>query len=414
MAHVPGSRLAPDDLPPVVGTEPAAITSVLLIEDDDGDALLVHELLEETGAAAGLTWVRSLSAAAVHLSAETACVLLDLGLPDSGPDTGGLAGLRAVLRAAPHAAVIVLTGLVDEHRGTDALAAGAQDYLVKGQVDGPLLLRAIRYAVERKRSDEASLALQESSLRAEENARLARGLLPVPLLRSQRVAYATRYRPGNQRSLLGGDFYDVVEDAGGALQVLMGDVCGHGPDEAALGVSLRIAWRTLVLAGVPDAQRLAAMQDVLESERTSEEVFATVCTLEVAPDRRSGSLRLAGHPTPAQLAPHRCLLPEGIVGPAIGVLPGEQGWAAAPLTLDEGWCLLLVTDGLLEGRDGPAGERLGWQPVLEMAPELGSTTATGGVIGLEQLADGLIDAVEQRNGGLLSDDVALLLLRDAG
>src|SRR5690606_18080372 len=110
------------------------------------------------------------------------------------------------------------------------------DYLVKGEVDGALLARSIRYAFERRRADDAARAMYEAELRAQENARLERGLLPRPVLRDKNVDVVVRYRPGGRRMLLGGDFYDAVETADGVLRVMIGDVCGHGPDEAALGV----------------------------------------------------------------------------------------------------------------------------------------------------------------------------------
>jgi DNA-binding NarL/FixJ family response regulator len=75
--------------------------------------------------------VRSLGEAKPLLPAVD-CVLLDLGLPD----TTGLEGLRWLQLHMPRVAVVVLTGLADEHKGEEAVAAGAQDYLVKGQVDG--------------------------------------------------------------------------------------------------------------------------------------------------------------------------------------------------------------------------------------------------------------------------------------
>ena len=159
-----------------------------------------------------------------------------------------------MLELSPNIAVLVLTGLADEHRGTEAVAVGAQDYLVKGSIDGQLLTRAIRYAVERKRADESVRRLYASEARAAENARLERGLLPQPLVRNDWFRVVPRYRPGRHQSVLGGDFYDVVECDDGAVFALIGDVAGHGPDEAALGVCLRIAWRTLVLSGAdPDA-----------------------------------------------------------------------------------------------------------------------------------------------------------------
>ena len=97
--------------------------------------------------------------------------------------------------------MLVLTGLADEHRGTEAVAVGAQDYLVKGSIDGQLLTRAIRYAVERKRADESVRRLYASEARAAENARLERGLLPQPLVRNDwfRVVAAATGPGGTSR-----------------------------------------------------------------------------------------------------------------------------------------------------------------------------------------------------------------------
>jgi FixJ family two-component response regulator len=256
---------------------------VLLVEDDDGDAVLVSELLREVGAAVTVRRARSLSQAK-GLVAGAACVLLDLGLPDSR----GLNGLRQLLRLEPEAAVVVLTGEASEHLGAQAVRAGAQDYLVKGDVAGHVLNRVIRYAVERRRAEEAQRALHVAQIRAEENARLERGLLPSPLLTDARLSVAARCLPGGKHHLLGGDFYDVVESADGWVHALIGDVCGRGPAEAALGVCLRVAWRTLVLAGRPAEENLATLSDLLEHERQDDTMFATMCMVSVHPDRTSG------------------------------------------------------------------------------------------------------------------------------
>src|SRR5580704_5777685 len=146
---------------------------VLLVEDDDGDAFLIEELLREAGS--GVTVQRArLLADARKLLPKAACVLLDLGLPDSQ----GLQGLRSLLRHEPDATVVVLTGLADEYLGEEAVRAGAQDYVVKGDVTGKLLRRVIRYAVERRRWEEAQRQLHVARVSAQENARLERGLLP--------------------------------------------------------------------------------------------------------------------------------------------------------------------------------------------------------------------------------------------
>ena len=88
--------------------------------------------------------------------------------------------------------IVVLTGLNDEHFGVSAVAAGAQDYLVKGRVEPETLHRALLYAVERKRAELTAVELHASELRAKENARLERGLLPSPLLLDARVSTSSR------------------------------------------------------------------------------------------------------------------------------------------------------------------------------------------------------------------------------
>ncbi|MCW2545771.1 MAG: putative Sensory transduction histidine kinase, partial [Mycobacterium sp.] len=276
---------------------------LLLVEDDDGDAFLVQELLTEAGVDWPLERVRNLADAVGPLKAGVRCVLLDLGLPDAQERADGLGALYGLLVIAPDAPVLVLTGLDDEDLGAAAVYAGAQDYLVKGQVNGQSLSRAVLYAVERRRAEESARQLREAELQQAEINRLTRGLLPQPQLLSSDLFVQSRYTPGERRQVLGGDFYDVVEEASGTLHLLVGDVSGHGPDEAALGVHLRVAWRTLVLAGVASERVLAILEDILVRERRTDEIFATVCQLVVHADRRSAGLWLAGHPVPILLDP---------------------------------------------------------------------------------------------------------------
>ena len=96
-------------------------------------------------------------------------------------------------RARP---VVVLTGLAEESAGLAAVAAGAQDYLIKGQAPPDVFGRAIRYAAQRKQVEQASAALQVSALRAEENARLERALLPTPLIRTGDLEVVAAVPPG--------------------------------------------------------------------------------------------------------------------------------------------------------------------------------------------------------------------------
>jgi serine phosphatase RsbU (regulator of sigma subunit) len=373
---------------------------VLLVEDDDGDAVLVGELLREVGAAVVVRRARSL-VQAKNLVSGAACVLLDLGLPDSQ----GLNGLRQLLQLEPEAAIVVLTGESSEHLGEQAVRAGAQDYLVKGEVAGHMLNRVIRYAVERRRAEEAQRALHVAQILAQENARLERGLLPSPLLTDTRLSVSARCLPGGQHHLLGGDFYDVVETSDGWVHALIGDVCGRGPAEAALGVCLRVAWRTMVLAGRPAEEILSTLSELLEHERQDDTMFATLCMTSVQPDRTAGWIRMAGHLPPLLVSkdgvaelPTRPAAPLG--------LSEVRDWPGIPIRLDGSWSILLYTDGLIEGRIGKGSERLGSEGLMDLIRDaLGGPDQPG-----EQLLDQVIDRVRELNGGDLDDDLAFLAL----
>ena len=127
---------------------------ILLIEDNPGDARLIGCMLEQAQEPVyKLTWVDNLSDGIRHLQTRpTDVLLLDLGLPESS----GLATLQTVLERVPTVpTMVVLSGLNDENIAVQAVQSGAQDYLVKGHVDSALLVRAIRYAIERSQAKQA-------------------------------------------------------------------------------------------------------------------------------------------------------------------------------------------------------------------------------------------------------------------
>jgi len=383
---------------------------VLLVEDDDGDALLVEELLRDVDAPVVVQRARSLGQATTLVS-DAACVLLDLGLPDSQ----GLQGLRQLLSIDPEAAIVVLTGDASEHLGEQAVRAGAQDYLVKGEVAGPVLHRVIRYAVERRRATEAQRELRIAQVQARENARLERGLLPSPLLADPRLKVSARCLAGGQQHLLGGDFYDVVEASDGWVHALIGDVCGRGPTEAALGVCLRVAWRTLVLAGRPADEILATLNELLEHEREDDTMFATLCMVSVAPERNVGWVRMAGHLPPLLVTRASVLELQTPTSPPLG-LGQDRDWPGTQVRLDGSWSVLLYTDGLIEGRIGKGSERLGSEGLIDLitnalrsAPAAGNGDPGGGAADA-RLLDEVIEHVRELNGGDLDDDLAILAL----
>ena len=135
------------------------IKQLLLIEDNAGDARLIREMFNEHGALdIELVRATTMSEAEAQLSQRTFDILLlDLGLPDSQ----GLDAVRRAHAAAPRVPLVVLTGMDDESLAAQALQVGAQDYLIKGQIETRGLLRALRYAVERKTMEEALFVEKE-------------------------------------------------------------------------------------------------------------------------------------------------------------------------------------------------------------------------------------------------------------
>jgi len=134
-------------------------TRLLLVEDNPGDARLLEEMLREPGSHnITLTRVASMSEARAALDENTTdIILLDLGLPDAQ----GVEAVRQARGAAPHIPLVVLTGRDDEALADQALQEGAEDYLVKGQIEARALIRALRHAVERNMMQEALYAEKE-------------------------------------------------------------------------------------------------------------------------------------------------------------------------------------------------------------------------------------------------------------
>lgn len=399
-----GVTVSPQTPELAVSTDPRAL-HVLLVEDDDGDALLVQEYLTEADEPVRLRRAHSIADALPQLPGID-CVLLDLALPDAV----GLDGLQTLDRRSD-AAIVVLTGDVDATLGRQAVGAGAQDFLVKSQIDGRLLGRTIQYAVERHRAEHVTRQLHEARLHERENQRLERGLLPSGLLSEDPgLALTSRYEPGHERLLLGGDFYDAVRTADGTVHLIVGDVCGHGPDEAAVGVCLRIAWRSLTLAGIPAGHVLPVLQQILASERPTPDVFATACVITVAPDRDELSVYLAGHPAPLVVTGGSVTaVDDSRRGVPLGIV-SDADWPPVDVALTPGWSVLAYTDGLVEGRDAD-GEQL-WPEGLQ--ERFASIVAAGELTASPTAAlAGMIEGIKRSHPNR-SDDLAALLLTHLG
>jgi serine phosphatase RsbU (regulator of sigma subunit) len=190
------------------------------------------------------------------------------------------------------------------------------------------------------------------------------------------------------------------------VALLVGDVAGHGPVEAAVGVALRAAWRALVLTGHRPDELLDGMDKVLARDRQSEEMFATVCCCWVSPDLGRVTVALAGHPPPLLARDGQVEVVQVPGGPALGIYDHQYPWPAGVVEVGGPWTLLCYTDGLVEGRSVPGSvERFGIEALVEATAGL-----LGRAAGLDEVLDRLLDVVQEANGGDLSDDVAILCL----
>ena len=267
-----------------------------------------------------------------------------------------------------------------------------------------------RLAAVRRFGDQAALALAQARARVarddvdELNATLQAGLLPAPNVRRPGLHVAVRYRPSEERILLSGDFYDVLERRDGRVAFVLGDVTGHGPTPAAIGTALRAAWRAVALGEDDPAAWLTALGDVLRSYDLGPELLVTAFTGIVDHDGRV-VVGNAGHPPPVVLSPAGAALLEVPPGIALGLGDPGVGIVATPAPLAEGDRLLLYTDGATDVRLGRRStDRWGEDGLVAWLGEHRR-------LGDDALLDALLDEVARLSVGPLADDVALVLLR---
>lgn len=250
----------------------------LLIEDNPGDVRLIRELFGEIGGASiDLECADRLSVGLERLlDGGIDVVLLDLGLPD----TQGLDTFIKAKAQAPGVPIVVLTGLKDDGVAAQAVREGAQDYLVKGQVSGELLARAMRYAIERKRGEQA---LREYSNRLEQMvAERTRDLLDAQeeLVRREKLALL-----GELAASLAHELRHPLGVISNAVYYLQNVIpAASEPVEEYLGIiSSEVGGAEIIISnlleyGLPsppdrgEATVLELMSDVLERQPAPEEI----------------------------------------------------------------------------------------------------------------------------------------------
>jgi Stage II sporulation protein E (SpoIIE) len=223
------------------------------------------------------------------------------------------------------------------------------------------------------------------------------------------VRMASKYVPAEGAQVLAADFYGILDVAGGAISILVGDVAGHGPASAAAATRLRAAWRGMALAnvGLPEAMR--SLNAILTAERVAFEhvQFATVCLALLERDMSSVCVVCGGHPPPILLADGRAVELDIRAGPPIGVDTASR-WHDVRVDLPpRPWSLLVYTDGLIEGRQSPGGPRpFGDERLLGVLGDLEAPLDDSDL-------NAILGTVQRANGGPMPDDVVMLAVSPA-
>jgi sigma-B regulation protein RsbU (phosphoserine phosphatase) len=345
-----------------------------------------------------------------------AVVLCDLSLPDSH----GLSTFERLHEKAPNVPIIVLSGLDDTTLAVKAVHEGAQDYLVKGQVDGQLLVRSMRYAIERARMSD-QLAHYAEELRAknaqlEADFNMAREIQEIFLPHQyptfphsaapeeSAIRFCHRYLPA---AAVGGDFFDIFAITDTTAGVFICDVMGHGMRAALVTAIMRGLLEELMPVAADAGKFLTEINRSLQAilRRTREPFLATA--FYAVADVASSELRFsnAGHPSPflvrrntGTVEPLKLLDPRH--GPAMGLFDKAiYPTCRSPIATKD--LLLLFTDGLYEV-DNAAHEEYGQARLLDALRRNASLPG-------EQLFDALLADVQRFSAAkTFEDDVCLV------
>jgi serine phosphatase RsbU (regulator of sigma subunit) len=389
--------------------EPTIEIGVLLIAGGDGASQALAVELGERLSPAHVVHAQTVGEALSVGIGGMDCIVLDLASLD------GYSGIEAVRHVrsgiSDYVPLVVLLDGPDDTTGQAAMRFGAQGYLAKGAMQPGQLARTVRGIVKHQQIEMAEHELSLAQARAREAVRLERGLSPQPLLRDDSIRVASVYKPGRSRALLGGDFFDLVQLDERRVRLVVGDVCGHGPDEAAVGVSLRAAWRALAISATPMVPAVHTLESIFVQERHLPGLFVTLCTVDLDLAERGAEVLIAGHPRPL-LIHEDAAQPLALGGGrAIGI--GEGEWSTERVVLPRGWTILCYTDGLIEGRTGSGPERLGEGGIRSVVTEQ-MKLRPGWSGQARELLNDIVDATEAINRGPLSDDIAMLLMGERG
>jgi phosphoserine phosphatase RsbU/P len=324
---------------------------ILLVEDDPDDVSVIRNLLgDRWDGPYELVHLELLSAALELSSRDTFdVILLDLFLPDSR----GMETFFSMQNGAKEVPIVLLTKFHDETTAVKAVQAGAQDYLVKGQMDDNLLVRSIRYAIERNRRRRAEQALLESAEEFRAAQEIQQRLYPTraPVLPGFDIAGALY--PAAETA---GDYFDYIPMLDQCMGIVLGDVSSHGMGPALLMSETRACLRTLAQMCSDVGEILTRANRVLAGD-TNDFHFVTLAMARLDPKSRSLVYASAGQRVYI-LEPSGAVTVLDSTSLPLGINSDTTVPAAPAITLQSGQIVAFFTDGLVE-TESPGHIRFG-------------------------------------------------------
>ena len=330
---------------------------ILLVEDDPDDVWVMRNLLSDRwDEPYDMVQVELLSTAVERCEEDRFdVILLDLSLPDS-------AGLETFFTMHAHAddvPIVVLSGQSDETVAVKAVQAGAEDYIVKGQINDRMLVRSIRYAIERSRRHRAEDVVRETNEEFRMAQEIQQRLYPGESPKLPGFEIAGALFPATATA---GDYFDYIPMLEDCLGVVLGDVSSHGMGPALLMSETRACLRTLALMYTDVSEILTRTNRLLAAD-SNDFHFVTLALMRFDPRDRSMVYASAGQ--------RGYLFGDGLettvldsTSLPLGVRPDTVVPAAAPIALRPGNLVTFFTDGVVEA-ESPGRVRFGVARALE-------------------------------------------------
>ncbi len=331
---------------------------ILLVEDDPDDVWVMRNLLgDRWDGPFDLIHVELLSDALARCAAGGIdVILLDMSLPDSR----GLETFLVMQARSGGVPIVVLTGLDDEATAVTCVKAGAEDYLVKGQVDDHILVRSIRYAIERSRRHRAEQELKANTEEFRAAQEIQQRLFPIRPPELPGFDVAGSLHPARATA---GDYFDYIPMLGGCTGIVVGDVSSHGMGPALLMAETRACLRTLAQTYFDVGEILTRTNRTLAAD-TADFHFVTLTLARLDPRASSLVYASAGQRGYVLDRSGAVTVLES-TSPPLGIDADLIVPCAAEMTLRPGQIVALFTDGVTEA-EAPDQGRFGAQRAIDV------------------------------------------------